>query len=452
MKMEGAPGTTGAAAAQPQRFVKFGPVDVSDAFVEAETVSAVNARSTGVFRFDFNHSVDVADYFGELCFTAIYEGKSYPLFTGSVTEATPTAGGVDVKAMAVVQLQENVVADIAVRGVTAPEMIYVLARGSGIREERLNIAGLESLSAETFEVITPIDSVDVDRVAEFAGVEFLPRDHDVIGTLSVADALRTAFQAPAYARASVTATRILEAEEKGLAAIDLALAWLTAQLRCGAAELPRGIPVPFKRDESLAQPRRRKLVSVRGTSSGRHWLRQPDMTAQERVAHMADGTRPLNAVLSDLTLQEKQALLALARAVREPDRLAQVHDLWEAIEFYCSGTSVDPLFTTEQLDVIIRSLPALDAAQHQRAVEVIGQLNSAPLVTRLKQAIQDEGVPVTDGEIDVLRHLRKLRNDVAHGRRSQLPIPEDVEYATSLVARLLIYRIARLSRANPGKA
>jgi hypothetical protein len=448
VEIGGDPGTAGAADGLPQRSVKFGPVDVGDVLVTAETVSAVNATSAGTFRFDFSRSPDVADYFGELCFTAIYNGVSYPVFTGSVTEATPVTDGVNVKAVAVVQLHENTVTDMAVRGVTAPEMIYVLARGSGIREERLKITGLESLPTETFEVIAPVEGVHTDHVTEFAGIQFLPGDHDPIGTLSVADALRTAFQAPAYARASVTATMMLAAEEQGLAAIDLALAWLTAQLCCGAVELPRGNLVPFKRDESLAGPRRRGLASVRASTSGRHWLRRPEMAAQERIAHVGDGMRPLNPVLPDLTLQDKLALLALGRAAREPDLLARVHDLWEAIEFYCSGTSVSPLFTAQQLEVITRSLPELDEAQHQRAVEVIGQLNSPPLVTRLKQAIQDDGVPVTDGEIDLLRRLRKLRNDVVHGRKSLLPLPEDVEYATSLVARLLIYRSAGLSTTN----
>ena len=106
------------------------------------------------------------------------------------------------------------------------------------------------------------------------------------------------------------------------------------------------------------------------------------------------------------------------------------------------------LFTAEQLQAITNSLPELGPDQRTRAMELIGQLNSPPLMIRFKKAIQDDDVPVTDGEIDLLRRLRKARNDVVHGRESRLPAPEDVGYATSVVARLLIYRIARLSAAN----
>jgi hypothetical protein len=330
--------------------------------------------------------------------------------------------------------------------VTAPELIHALARGSGIRQERLKIAGLESLPLETFEVTVPVDGVTAEKATRFAEAEFLPADHDAIGGLEIKDSLRAAFTASAYARASVTATKMLEAEEKGLAVIDLALAWLTVQLRSGAAMLPAGSPVPFHRQESLAQPSHRGLVSVRGVTSGRHWLRRPEMAAQERTARLMGGARPLDDVLPSLNLQEKLAFLALGRAARESDLLARVHSLWEAIEFYCFGTTVEPLFTASQVATITGSLPVLNPAQQKHVTEVLGQLNSAPLLIRLKEAIKNDNAPVTESEVDLLRDLRQLRNKVVHGKSRELPIVEDVDYATSVVARLLIYRARTAKR------
>jgi len=37
--------------------------------------------------------------------------------------------------------------------------------------------------------------------------------------------------------------------------------------------------------------------------------------------------------------------------------------------------------------------------------------------------------------------LRDLRNDIVHGRSIGLPDPEDVRYATSVVSRILIFRM-----------
>jgi hypothetical protein len=48
------------------------------------------------------------------------------------------------------------------------------------------------------------------------------------------------------------------------------------------------------------------------------------------------------------------ALLALARATREPEPLAHVHALWEAIEFYAQRTSVEPMFTKAELNELRR--------------------------------------------------------------------------------------------------
>jgi len=429
----------------PHRSVQFGPIDASNALIEARTESGMNTRPTGTFKFDFSDCPEVPDYFGELCVAMIYQGKSWPIFTGSVIEAVPAADWVTVQAVGAQQLHEQIVPDMVYSGVTTPELIYVLARSSGIRQERLNIEGVESLSREMFEIVVPVDGLTTDQATEFAGVEFLPADYVITLGLEISDKQRAEFTATAYARTSIVASMMLEAEEKGLAAVDLALAWLTVQLRCGAAMLPRERSLPFSRQESLACPTRRELVTVRGMTTGRRWFRRPSMISQGRLAHLTGSIRPLDGALRSLTLQEKQALLALGRASREPYLLARVQDLWEAIEFYCSGISVDHLFTAEQLDAIKDSLPDLGPDQRKRALDLIGQLNSPPLIIRFKQAILNDGVPVTDGEIDLLQRLRRVRNNVVHGRESRLPAPEDVEYATSVVARLLIYRVARIS-------
>lgn len=94
----------------------------------------------------------------------------------------------------------------------------------------------------TFEVIAPVDGLTVDRTVDFAGIRFLPQAVGVraISGLDVGDEMREGFEASAYALALVTAARALDAEERGLAKVDLALAWLTVRLRYGLATLPDG--------------------------------------------------------------------------------------------------------------------------------------------------------------------------------------------------------------------
>jgi hypothetical protein len=52
-------------------------------------------------------------------------------------------------------------------------------------------------------------------------------------------------------------------------------------------------------------------------------------------------------------------------------------------------------------------------------------------------------VPITDAELDVLNDLREVRNAVAHGRDVEETIDRDlVNYGISIVARILVHRIA----------
>ena len=145
---------------------------------------------------------------------------------------------------------------------------------------------------------------------------------------------------------------------------------------------------------------------------------------------------------SVLTLQDRQALLACQRAAAEPDALARVQALWEAMEFYVAGARVPPLFTREQLSALRRAIPVdLNDEQRQRMLNKIAELNNPPLMIRLRRVLETEGTPVTEAEIALLRRLRDLRNNVVHGRSAALPEQEDVQYATSVVSRMLIFRI-----------
>jgi hypothetical protein len=443
----------GLIAARRRISVRFGPVEVGPALAGANISSAINKMPDADVRLDPDRLTTPPDYFGGLAIVAEERGERFPRFTGSVVSAAPAADGVTVKALGGISLAESLIGGLTARGLPNFELVYVLARSGGLRDEQLNIEGLDTLPRETFEVVAPVDGIELEDAVDFGGVRFLPPTiaARALSALDIGDEMRVDYEAGTYALALVTATRTLDAEERGLAEIDLALAWLTARLRYGLATLPDGRPLPFKRSESLAQPTRRDLVAVRGLLTTRQWLRRPATVAESRtVTLVPDGAR-LEADMPPLTLQDRLALLAFARATREPDPLARVHALFEAIEFYTSGVIVPKLFSKAERKALVSSLPAsFNADQQERVEHLVGNLNKPPLRIQLMQALDDEAVPMTSGEVDLLWRLRELRNDVVHGRKSELPEAEDVEHATSIVARMLVYRAAK--RAGPGRA
>jgi hypothetical protein len=172
-------------------------------------------------------------------------------------------------------------------------------------------------------------------------------------------------------------------------------------------------------------------------------VRTTEGTELDRTVTLTQSAR-LNPELPQLTLQERQAILAVKRATDEPDPLARVHALWEAIEFYCSGARVEASFTRSELEAIRNALPSeLDPQQLERAGELIGKFNEPSLMMRLLVVLDEDGVPIDPSELALLRELRRLRNNVVHGRQAALPAIEDIEYATSIVARMLVFRLAQ---------
>lgn len=425
---------------------RFGAVDAAAALVTGTTSKSVNAMPEAAAVLDITRLPMPVDYFGGLVIAARQRGDEFLRFTGSVVSADPDGSRVAVKALSAVSLAESLIGAMVSRGVPGYELIHLLTRTGGMRDEMLNIQGLEALPRETFEIVVPLDGIAVDEPVDFAGVRFLPAERAVraIASLDVKDDLREQFEAPAYCLALVTAERCLDAEERGLAAIALALSWATVRLRYGLALLPDGRVLPFRRSESLSTPTRRDLVAVRALATTRQWLRQPTSVAERRTAQLALGDARLDPELPRITLQERLAILALARAANEADALAAVQALFEAIEFYVHGVSLPHLFSKAELRKIKSSVAErLTVEQEDRFGHLLGGLNNAPLLERLRRAIDEDAVPIVPSEIDLLWRIRLLRNNVVHGRSSELPQSEDVEYATSIVARILIYRMAR---------
>lgn len=399
---------------------------------------------------DLDMLTEPADYFAGLFIGVVEQKQRHPLFSGSVISARAEDRKIHVEARGAAAIAETLIGGMATRGIPAMELVYTLARGAGFREEQMNIEGIERLPRETFEVLVPIEGLALTAPTEFAGVRFQPAPivDRLNKTLSADDVMWSKFDAPTYALVLVTESRCLHAEEKALAAIDLALAWMNVSLRYGLAVLPDGISIAFQRSQSLASPKRGELVFLRGLTTWRQWLRAPEHLTEERSVEFADSSGRFDPDLPGLTLQERLAILALARASQERDPLARVHALFEAVEFYAAKTRLRAFFTPSECQSIQRSIPSgLTAGQRARVVEVLKGLNNLPLRIRLMAALDEDRVPlVRDADIALLWKLRELRNDVTHGRRSDQPALEDLDHATSIVARMLVFRIARRKR------
>src|SRR5438105_230214 len=89
--------------------------------------------------------------------------------------------------------------------------------------------------------------------------------------------------------------------------------------------------------------------SSASTASGAGFaLSRPEVPSQRRCLSMSQRAR-FRPLPPDLSLQDRQALLALRRAVTEDDPLGRVSAIWDAIEFYVAGTAVPALFTRDEL-------------------------------------------------------------------------------------------------------
>ena len=290
--------------------------------------------------------------------------------------------------------------------------------------------------------------VSVASRTRFGNVELLPAaegERLLRGTHPKGE-LRDGFlRGDAYCVACVTAKTVFDAEQAGVGEIDTAVSWLAVRAHYGLAFLPGGEPVSFRREHALARPAYGPVVAGFGLTSRRAWVRKRTGTEGDRSLPLDEFMLP--ELPRGLTIQDRQAVVACRRAVTEADPLGRITALWDAIEFYVAGAKAPTLFNDAELAAARHAVADLNLSDVQRArlLDAVAKLNSAPLMARLRAALDSDRVPITEAELAFLQRLRKIRNDAVHGRGAAVPEDEALEYGVSVVSRMLAYRLHRRS-------
>jgi hypothetical protein len=433
----------GLADLPPPSRVRIGGVEVSAAIGLSRVTSAVSTLPVASLVLD--PDLLPPDPVDLLAAITVDRPADVRRFTGLVVAAHAAGHQLTVEARSGTALTEGVIPGLTQRGVPGFELVHLLGRMSGLRDDQMNIEGMDTLPREVFEVVVAVTGLTISQPLQVGTVRLLPAP----AGLRILDGLPTAAfdrpfrEAPCHALVLRTAYRGVDAEQDALHQVRTALAWIAVRVRYALLRLPDETLQSFSRQDARSLPQATDLVAIHGLRSGRTWLRVTSEASRAPTLTLDANPYLMQPPLpSMLTLQDRQALLACQRAAAEPDPLARVQALWEAIEFYVAGARVPPMFTREQLSAFRSAIPVdLNNEQRQRVLDKISELNDPPLMVRLRSVLEAEDTPVTDVEISLLRRLRDLRNDAVHGRSTDLPDPEDVRYATSVVSRMLIFHI-----------
>jgi len=412
---------------------------------KATTSNALGGRPRAEFDLSWRDRPPV-DFLGPLTVTALERAPAAtterPLFTGLVDAVTVEDDALRAIALGATELAEGTLGRLS-SGVSAVELVHLMARSAGLGDERLRIEGLDQLPHEVVQVIAPVDGASVDSPERRGDVQFTADRRVAASFATMGDD-----DAPLYAVTYVEASRLHDAEQRGLATINAALDLLLAACAYGLSTRPGGMPVPFTRTTARARPALRRTVFVQGVSTRRWWCRDRTVSATAAGADVAallsawpELPRPISPALAHGLAALRVAADALAGTVE------RVQALWNAIEFYAAGAKVPKLFDRSARTQLAAAVSATSLTEEQktRAREVLGGVNTPPLLVRLKAQAAADGVPVTASELDMLVQLRGRRNDSAHGRAGSSVSGERLDWAVSVAARLFLYRHVRKS-------
>lgn len=353
------------------------------------------------------------------------------------------------------ELTDTRMGGLGFAGVDVREIVWSLARAADIAEAKIEITGWTPGPDELFEVVVPLRGLQVDRRFEVGDVLITAEPH--VGR-SVDDLgpgpIKNIFQGGScWAIANVRAMTLFDAEVQGVEAIAVAIGWFVARSHYAGASLPNGECISFARNNTLSRIDRGGAVYVRGLATARRWLRSPSNFTQsaDLRPESVDLIEMPRMVATDLTQQEREALAAWMRSVEEPDPMARVSAISEAIECLCAGLSTPEthMFAPAHRKHLLKYGTAnLSKAQKERVKRLVGQLNEPSLGAKLDYWLAREGIHLSQSDRAVLDRVRKVRNDFVHGRSPDRPNSADLRYASSVVNRMLVHRVHNVDSAS----
>lgn len=424
--------------------VKFGTVNAGPTLTSGTYTNAINDYPRATLKLDANHpTIPLLDWRAGVHVARIIGDETRPMFTGDTIIAEREGDQILVEAHGISAFTELQGISGYYMRCKATEMILAIVLDSGMPEMKIDLRE-EPPPAEIIEVVCPVESISIERGFTAGGVYFVPRS-EVVSRLYPRESppiIDDFFRASAYAVTYVTGTYLIHGETEGVSRIDAALAWIITRSRYSSAVLPNGLTPSWRRDVTQSRPKRSNLVSVRGMLTQRFWFRDRSAVLKRHPLPADNQNLALNypALTSDVPDQFKQALLACERATSEIDIVSAVSAVWEALEFYATDAVVPKMFTRAEMRRIRKAIPDdFDGLKKQRLDTFLGQLNTPPLMVKLRHRLASDGVPMSESELDHLGSIRRFRNSSLHGQSAVLPKREDVDRAVSLVARVLVH-------------
>lgn len=370
------------------------------------------------------------------------------LTRAGVVEALPRSdGGVAVSLRSALALSESLMPPMVCQNLTPSEIVYAAARAAGLGVGDVRIEGLEDLPIEPLWVMTPVAGVRVDRPVRVGVVEFVEGAVGREMLQRFSPRLDTQFSEPlaaasTFARVTVAERLLYDAEEEGLAIIETAAAWLTTRLRYSWSHAPDGRVKHYERASTRVTVERRDGVGVLAVQGPRRWWRGMTVERGSGEVTLRPGSRWTEpAMPAEVTLGDRQTLLALQRAATTTDPVQRVAALWEAVEFYVGNRGPEAQFTADEVAAIVdRKSSGLAGNKALRVEKVLRQsLNHFPIRARLEHVLAEDGVPIMAEDLDLLGRLRKDRNRALHGATAAPP-HDAIDRAVALMSRAITTR------------
>ncbi len=157
--------------------VTVGNLDITKAVANFSFTQKLNAMTVGTIKLKPKELLELPplNYAAEVCLSKSQESGNEILFRGNITSVAAKSNEIDIGIATGIDFLQETLVQMTVADISHLELVWSLARGAGLGEERINIEGFKKGPIEPFEVIVPISGIELSKDTSFSEFE-LTRD------------------------------------------------------------------------------------------------------------------------------------------------------------------------------------------------------------------------------------------------------------------------------------
>lgn len=356
-------------------------------------------------------------------------------------------------------------------------VFYFIARSSGLAKEKVNIEGFNWGAKNIYTVILPVNNLvlqsDSTGIGNVTFYSHITRDIDTQKFVKVLEKENEKLDEFCWAQIHVEGNNPYDAYVDAKLQISRSLDTMMHIVRSDSLFLNYSTEctlISWEKENLIPKPYVTTWIYIHNAISGeliitdtKHLMQPNHLLIKQNLVQRIDNIEWYEEMLLELSHKSNKKLEPLFNALKwvkkswdSIDKDDEIIYMIIALEFVLAGEKAPPIIPEEYhqtvTKAVIESFAIAFSGEEMNKQEYMKRLSDkmsqsltdAPLFAKLDILVSRLNIPLRKQDIKLLKKARQFRNDLVHGRKSNMLTYEEVWKVNTIVNTIISYKLFSL--------